>query len=116
MLARIHRFHGYGSLNFVYARGQTMRTPMLSLRYSLNPKRQTYRCAVVVGKKIEKSAVGRNRMRRRIYELIRQNDAKIVEPYDIVVTVFNPTVGQMPATELAKAINGLLDQSGITAK
>lgn len=116
MLARTHRFHGYGSLRFVYNNGQTLRSPLLSLRYHLNPKRQTYRCAVVISKKTEKSAVKRNRMRRRIYELIRQNDAKIAKPYDIVVTVFNPSVGQMPAPELAKAVNGLLDKSGVTSE
>ncbi len=113
MLSRQHRFHGYGSLRFVYAHGQTVRSPLLAVRYTLNAKRQSYRCAVVIGKKTEKSAVKRNRIRRRIYEHFRQNDDKITQPYDIVVTVFTPIVGHLPAGELAQAINKLLNQAGI---
>ena len=60
------------SLRVVYKYGQTARSQQLTMRYHLHEKRQTYRCAVVVSKKVEKSAVARNRIRRRIFEVIRQ--------------------------------------------
>jgi ribonuclease P protein component len=113
MLSAAHRFHGRGSLRYVYQHGKTARGPQLSLRYHLNPKRKTYRLAVVVGKKTAKSAVARNRIRRRIYELIAANDDKITQPYDIVVTVFSPTIGQIPFEQLSHTIDSLLRQAGI---
>lgn len=115
MLSKSRRFHGLGSLRRVYTQGASVKGPNMSLRYNLNSRRQTYRCAVVVSKKVEKSAVGRNRIRRRIYEQIRQKNDKIVQPYDIVVTVFKTEVGHMPANELAKALDDLLRRAKIIA-
>jgi len=116
MLTKAHRFHGRKSLRFVYAQGKTVRSSSLALRYMLNKHRQTYRVSVVVGKKTEKSAVIRNRIRRRIYELFRQNDAKIVEPYDIVITVFSSQISQLPSGELTKTLDELLALAGIINK
>jgi ribonuclease P protein component len=103
MLAYKNRFHGYHSLDIVYRKGATIRGPYTMVRYISNPKRQTYRAAVVVSKKVQKSAVARSRIRRRIYELIRLHlpqEAKL----DVVVTVFDEAVGTMPAGQLEKAI------------
>ena len=90
-----------------------MRNPNLSVRVSVNDRRQTYRCAVVVAKKVSKSAVVRNRIRRRLYELVRQESGDISKPYDIVITVFTPQLAQMPATELQKSLYQLLAQAGV---
>jgi ribonuclease P protein component len=60
MISRAHRFHGYNSLNFVYRNGQTVRGPLFAIKYTINPKRKSYRAAVVVSKKVNKSAVARN--------------------------------------------------------
>ncbi|MBI3337916.1 ribonuclease P protein component [Candidatus Saccharibacteria bacterium] len=89
MISRKHRFHGYGSLKYVYRHGQTVRGPLTSLKYTHNDRRQTYRLAIVVSKKVNKSAVTRNRIRRRLYEAVRQYESKIIEPYDLVITVFH---------------------------
>lgn len=45
------------------------------------------RFAIVVSKKISKKAVERNKIRRRIYEVLRLNLDKIKTPYDIVFLV-----------------------------
>jgi ribonuclease P protein component len=66
MIGRANRFHGYNSLRYVYKHGKTVRGPHMSLRFCPDAKRQDYRLAVVVSKKISKSAVARNRIRRRI--------------------------------------------------
>ncbi len=71
MIAKAHRFHGYGSLNFVYKNGKTERGPLFAVKSILNPKRSEYRMAVVVSRKVNKSAVARNRIRRRLYEIVR---------------------------------------------
>jgi ribonuclease P protein component len=99
MLAYKYRFHGYHSLDTVYKRGTTIRGPFVMVRYVPNPKRQNFRAAVVVSKKVQKSAVVRNRIRRRIYEIIR-NHVPAGTPYDIVVTVFDEAAATMPAAKL----------------
>lgn len=113
MINRAHRFHGYGSLNFVYKNGQTVRGPLFALKYVLNPKRKSYRLAVVVSKKVHKSAVGRNRIRRRIYEVVRQLQDEISQPYDIVITVFNDSLLNEPAEPLKDQVKKQLLHAGI---
>ena len=113
MIHRRHRFHGHGSLRFVYSHGHVVRGPMISLKYCTNPKRTDYRLAVVVSKKVMKSAVGRNRMRRRLYEAVRLLSDKITEPYDIVITVYNDQLIDLPAPELAVMVRAQLKQAGI---
>lgn len=116
MISKLHRFHGHNSLNYVYRNGQTVRGPLTAIKYAKNSRRTTYRAAVVVSKKVHKSAVVRNRIRRRIYEQIRLCAGQITEPYDIVVTVFHDTVADMPAAELATLIHAQLHQAGVVSK
>ena len=67
MIARAHRFHGHNSLRYVYGRGKIIRGQFFSLKYALNSKRRRYRAAVVVSRKVHKSAVVRNRIRRETF-------------------------------------------------
>ena len=115
MISRAHRFHGHGSLRYVYQHGQTVRGPLCALKYVKNERRKAYRLAVVVSKKVHKSAVKRNRIRRRLYEAVRLNAINI-EAYDMVLTVFHEQVADMPAEELSKMIRAQLKQAGITKK
>lgn len=107
MIRRGHRFHGYNSLNYVYKNGKTFRGPVLAVRTAENTKRDSYRVAVVVSKKTSKSAVVRNRIRRRIYEIIRKHEAAINSPVDIVVTIFSDSVATVP---IEKIENEILEQ------
>ncbi len=116
MINRSHRFHGRGSLGYVYSHGKTVRTPQLAVRYNLNSRRRSYRLAVVVAKKVSKSAVVRNRIRRRIYEIVRHEAGAITKPFDIVITVFHVQVMAEEAASLQKTIHDLLDQAGIITK
>ena len=72
MLAQKNRFAGHGSLRYVYANGNAVRTQKIVVKFTRNPHRTDSRFAVVVSKKVLKSAVGRNRIRRRVYEIIRK--------------------------------------------
>jgi ribonuclease P protein component len=116
MLARNHRFHGHSSLNFVYRNGKTIRGPLLALKYAPNPRREDYRVAVVVSRKVNKSAVSRNRMRRRIYAIVRQLSDQITGPYDIVITVFSDNLLQEPHQNLQDQITRQLKAAGIINK
>ncbi len=113
MIGRLFRFHGHNSLRYVYTHGQVVRGPMISLKFSLNKKRTNYRLAVVVSKKVVKSAVGRNRIRRRIYEQVRLLQNQFSEPYDLVITVYNDQLAELPSDELAKMIRAQLLQAHV---
>jgi ribonuclease P protein component len=113
MIGRTHRFHGHGSLRYVYQRGQTTRGPALAVRYALNERRKDYRVAVVVSKKVSKSAVVRNRIRRRIYEQIRLLEPHITQPADLVISVFSDSLATMPSSELASLVRQQLKQAKI---
>ena len=106
MLVRSNRFHGYHSLDHVYRRGATVRAPYCALRYVVNSRRQHYRLAVVVSKKVHKSAVVRNRIRRRIYEIVRLHQP--TANLDIVITVYDAVAAELPAAKLRATIIKLL--------
>ncbi|MDQ5885605.1 MAG: ribonuclease protein component [Patescibacteria group bacterium] len=90
---------------------------MVSIRTAENSHRSLYRCAVVVSKKISKSAVKRNRIRRRLYEIVRKNQGSITVSADIVITVHNELIATIPHAELESTICKLLTQAGVyTAK
>jgi ribonuclease P protein component len=111
MIGRTHRFHGYGSLRGVYKRGQTVRAPLVSLRYASRDPNRPYRVAVVVSRKASKSAVTRNRIRRRIYEVVREANSLITPGTDLVFTVFNDQPAILEPAKLRTTINGLLQKA-----
>jgi len=112
MLDRAHRFHGLNSLSYAYRRGQTVRGAQLSLKYALNHRRGSYRAAVVVSKKVDKSAVVRNRIRRRIYEAIRLQQTKITEPYDLIFSAYSAQLADMDTGALHKLVRTQLQKAG----
>jgi ribonuclease P protein component len=113
MITRTHRFHGLTSLRHVYSRGQTVRGQLIAVKYLVNNRRSMYRAAVVVSRKVHKSAVVRNRIRRRIYEIIRRHEDSIEQPYDIVITVFSEQIASMSAETLEDSLTALLAKAGI---
>ena len=113
MISRQHRFHGYNSLNYVYRQGATVRDYYMSLRFIRNPRRSTHRVAVIVSRKVHKSAVQRNKIRRRLYEIVRLHEAAITGPFDVVVTVFSDQLAVMPAEKLSKSLVELCKKAGI---
>jgi len=113
MLTYQHRFHGHGSLRFVYRNGKSIRTPMITLKYTPNPRRKYSRFTIVVSKKVIKSAVGRNRIRRRIYEIIRLDLSSIKPNYDVVIMIFSSEVLNLDHKSLQKQIRQIFTQAGL---
>jgi ribonuclease P protein component len=115
MIARLHRFHGQSGLRAVYRHGQTTRSPHLSLKYLQRPAGRRYRVAIVVSRKVSKSAVVRNRIRRRLYEAVRAYHSGMSGEYDMVITVFNEQVAGIDASSLEKMVRSLLSKARIVA-
>lgn len=112
MLTRAHRFHGHASLNYVYRHGQSVRGQQIVVRYVYNSRRSDYRVAVIVSRKVHKSAVQRNRIRRRIYEIVRTGKP-VAGPYDIIVSVFSEQLVSLPQADLERLVRGLLAKAGV---
>jgi len=115
MLSRSHRFHGYGSLRRAYSQGQTVRGSLLSLRYASRPATKPYRVAVVVSKKVNKSAVIRNRIRRRVYESVRHFE-NVPQNTDLIFTVFSDQLVNTEDIKLKSQVSELLEKAAIQQK
>lgn len=111
MIGKQYRFHGHNSLRQVYGRGSSVRSRFISLKYFHNPRRDETRFAVVVAKKVTKKAPVRNRIRRRVYEVIRLHTPMIQAGYDVVITVFDERIGEISAAELNKTLMELFTQA-----
>ena len=85
---------------------------MMSARFAPNKHRDLPRFAVVVSKKVHKSAVKRNRVRRRIYEIIRLGINPDSPAIDIAITVYSPDAIDLSDAKLKKQINELLVTAG----
>ena len=112
MLNKKYRFHSRGGVKYVYQHGKTVRTPKMSLVFAENTRGFT-RVAVVVSKKVDKTAVGRNRIRRRVYEALRLNFDLIPKAKDYVFVVFSRDVMKMPFDELEEVLGKLVEESRI---
>ncbi|HEX5395289.1 MAG TPA: ribonuclease P protein component [Candidatus Saccharimonadales bacterium] len=116
MITKEHRFSGQAGLRFVYRRGHSVRGPLFSIKCVHNPRRSSYRAAVVISRKVHKSAVVRNKVRRRLYETIGRLEADISGPYDIVINVYQASAADEPFESLERQLRKQLKDAGALAK
>jgi ribonuclease P protein component len=112
VLSRKNRFHSRKSINSVYKFGDNFVLNNISLRRIKRKTDYPTRVAVVVSKKINKSAVVRNRIRRRIYEITRILEPNLNSRYDIVINVYNESVSEMKFEDLSENIKDLFIKAG----
>lgn len=109
MISAKNRFRGSRLIDFVYKKGQSARAGFLGAK-ATRPKSGGYKIAVVVSKKISRSAVVRNRIRRRVFEqmrlFVKERGASL--NLDIVITVFDEKVATMPTQELSRDLQSLV--------
>ncbi len=116
MISRLYRFHGHGSLRYVSKNASAVRSKWFAVKVVPNRFRPQTRLAVVVSRKIHKRAVIRNRIRRRIYEVLRSELPRMVAIYDIVVIVTSVEVWAAPNNELRSMVVGQLESAGVYKK
>ena len=104
MLAKKYRFHSRGGVRYTYQNGKTIRDSKISLVFATN-SRNHQRYAVVISKKILKSAVGRNRIRRRVYEAIRAELPDIQKPVDCIFIIYSKDIIDLDFKELRHLIH-----------
>lgn len=111
MLSRQNRFRGRASLNLVFRRGAVTRGSQLSLRFYPGG-RSDLRAAVVISRKTHKSAVVRNRIRRRIYAFLEIHMAELKKG-DLVITVHDPALAEAKFADFQKILETLLKRAHI---
>lgn len=104
MLSGKFRFHGHGALRFLFGHGRTFRFKSMSLRVAANSRRTNTRMAVVISKKVIKASPKRNRVRRRVYEVLRHHWAHVKGGHDVIITIYDPAVWDMPHDALQAEI------------
>lgn len=82
--------------------------PKLNTKMPLAPK-----FAVVVSKKVSKSAVVRNRIRRRIFEWIRLNLPKLNQEQLSMIFVHTDSVAKLPYKELDSQLQELFKKGNL---
>ena len=90
-----------------------VRSGSLGLRYAINTRRSQYRLAVVVSRKVSKSAVARNRIRRRVYEYVRILSTSFDEPYDLLLTVYDESMADVPGEALRQEVAKVLKKAKV---
>ncbi len=113
MIPFANRFHGHGSLRYVYKNGEAIRSRLMTIKAVANSHRKVSRVAVVISKKVLKSAVGRNRIRRRVYEYIRSQLPFIDGAYDIAVIVSSSELLTIPYGDVSSQLDDLFSQAGV---
>lgn len=116
MIPVTNRFHGHGSLRYLFKNAQAVRSKLFTIRYTPNPRRKASRLSVIVSKKVHKSAVGRNRMRRRLYEILRQELPAFQGVFDIALIVTSAEVMSVEHDELQLTVQDILARAGISTR
>jgi ribonuclease P protein component, eubacterial len=113
MLSQKYRFHSRGGIRYVYNNGRSIRGSRMALTYIKGTNRKHSRFSVIISKKVLKSAVGRNRIRRRVYESIRLNLERLSSPNDVLVTIYDSSFRDSPYNDVTSCINKLLKEASL---
>lgn len=111
MISSLFRFHGHNSLRYVYSNGKAVRSQLFTIKYVSNSHRRNPRFSVVVSKKVIKSAVGRNRIRRRLYEYVRTHIENLSGVYDVVIICTSAELRTLPYAEISSQLDTLFEKA-----
>ena len=89
-----------------FSLGKRLHTPELQLIYHPSP---TFHGAAVVGKKVYKTAVARNRLRRQLYGALYRYHKEHSIPGTVII-IAKPALKDVPQTHLAPTVQAALAQ------
>lgn len=127
MLPAVHRLKKVRDFNLLMQYGRYAKSGELTIRYlglehlpqetlpkNMMPEtfRKQLKCAFSVGLKVSKKAVERNRLRRRLREIVRRLvQDKALRTGAYVLFVGSKPLLKAPSTELAAMVHGALRQA-----
>ena len=113
MLAREHRLIKRSDFERIYAKGAFFGAPDVALKVLSNPEKGL-RIGFSVGKQFSKNATDRNRMRRVLRAIIKDNLSKIRPGVDIIVICRNRS-GKTDSKSLRHQLEKLLRKATLLA-
>jgi ribonuclease P protein component len=114
MFSRPYRLRSQLEIKRVYRRGRVQHSPNFSLTYLPNYQAQN-RLTVVVGTKVSKKSVQRNKMRRRVRAAIRELWPQLKTGYDMIVIV-KKDLSKLEHSQLKQQLLLCLSHSQIITK
>lgn len=107
MLRRSQRLRGGADIQQVFRRGRRARSDVLTVLALLDDRPEP-QCAIAVSKKVSKKAIRRNRMRRKIFSILKQHYACLHSGAYVVVV--SRDVVDMPPRVLDQQVRSCLEQ------
>lgn len=92
MLPPAHRLRKESDIKRLFAKGKGVFDELCSIKF-LKTSLQDTRIAVVVGTKVSKKAVVRNRLKRQVRAIIAQELCRLVPGFDVAMLVRKESVG-----------------------
>ena len=111
MLAKINRLRKNKDIQKVFEKGRIFKQDFLILKILPNDLYES-RFAFIVSKKFSKKAVTRNKIKRRIREIVYSNLKKIQEGIDVIV-IASPGLESKDFKEIKETINNLFKKAKI---
>jgi ribonuclease P protein component len=112
VLAKANRLRAAADIARVYKRGVYGGSGGALSVKAAPSGRPVNRAVVVVGKKVSKRAVIRNRIRRRLISILSGRWETVASGYDIVVSV-HTDISELPAAALEEHLTRALARTGI---
>jgi len=109
MLSKVNRLKKQKDIEWVFKRGKGVKEAFLFLKFVKNNLNAS-RFAFVVSLKVSKKAVLRNKIKRRLRELVKSRLSKIKKGYDIVLTAV-PGLETKEFWEIEAIINKLFKKA-----
>lgn len=114
MLSKLYRLKKDSDIKRVFKEGKMFKSPPLSLRLALNGSGRN-KFGFVVSSKVAKKAFSRNKIRRRLSEIIRSQLPKIKkeearEGFDALIVAY-PGTDKLSFAELRALLDSLLEKA-----
>lgn len=114
MLPKINRLKKKRDFENIFKTGKISRGDFLIVREAKNGLGIT-RCGFVVSNKISPKAVVRNKIRRRLRDIVRKKMQDFKTSKDIVVAAL-PGIEKKDFSEIKEAVDALLEKAGLLKK
>jgi ribonuclease P protein component len=110
MLKKANRLNLEKDFQKIFHDGKLRRTEILDIRVRAN-NASCSRFGFIVSSKVDKRAVVRNRLRRQMSEIIKNNFKNIASGFDIVLVAKKEIIGK-PFFEIEESLKNILKKAG----
>ena len=115
MLKRENRLAARRDFDTLFKRGRATFGANFVVKAARRPGEGVCRVAFVVGTKVSKDAVVRNRLRRRMREVVRLVFAGMSPGFDVMVSAKGVAAGRLEYAAVADEVLALLRKAGVLA-